>query len=54
MTPHTAYCSQEAEEDLRILNMNNILDVLEDRTLPRTLLNPGVKENARFLQEAEE
>lgn len=54
ITPHTAYCSQEAEVDLRILNMNNILDVLEDRVLPRTLLNPGVEKTARFLREEAE
>ena len=51
ITPHTAYSSVEAEIDLRVLNMENILDVLEDKKLPRKLLNPGVAANARFLRE---
>ena len=52
MTPHTAYSSAEAEKDARAINMENILDVLEDRKLPRNLLNPEVRTTARFLRES--
>ena len=52
ITPHTAYSSFEAEQDCRIINMENILDVLEDKRLPRNSLNPQVEETARFRQEA--
>lgn len=48
ITPHTAYCSKEAEQDARAYNMQNILDVLEDKAVPRTVLNPEVKVNARI------
>jgi D-3-phosphoglycerate dehydrogenase len=51
MTPHTAYYSVEAEMDCRRINMENILDVLEDKKLPRNLLNRDIGENARYLQE---
>ena len=52
ITPHTAYSSFEAEQDCRIINMENILDVLEDKRLPRNSLNPQVEETARFRREA--
>lgn len=51
LTPHTAYYSVEAELDCRRINMENILDVLEDRRLPRNLLNRGVDGKARFQTE---
>jgi len=48
LTPHSAYYTDEAEQDIHRINMNDMLTVLEKKQLPDNLINPEVDGQARF------
>lgn len=48
MTPHLGYYSEESEKDLRIFCLDNILDVLEHKKYPSTLVNKEVVGKTRI------
>ncbi|GEM_PF-2014983 len=48
ITPHTAYYSVESEQDIHKINLLDILDVLEEKKLPKNLVNRDVAGKARF------
>lgn len=48
VTPHTAYYTDEAEQDIHRINMNDMLTVLEKKEIPANLVNTDVAGRARF------
>lgn len=50
MTPHSAYYSENACDEVRVKAMEQILEVLEQKKAPKYLLNKDVIANARFLR----